>query len=263
MSIFGIDINFPLILTLLTLISGFIVLLDKLYLRKRRTINLKDTASKKEPLLIEYAHSFFPIFLIVLVLRSFLAEPFRIPSGSLEPTLLIGDFIVVNKFIYGLRLPVLDNVVLEIKRPERGDIVVFRWPPDGATYYIKRLIGLPGDHIEYKDKILTINGKKMEQSFIEYTVNLDNQKVEKRTEKLLDVVHEMYVRPDFKSKDFDIVVPENSYFVMGDNRDGSADSRSWGFVPYENLVGKAFATWLSWDGIKGTFRWERIAKKIN
>ena len=255
------NINFPLILVILVALSGIIVLLDKCFLAKQRA------TTAKLPLWIDYAHSFFPILLIVLLLRSFLVEPFRIPSGSLEPTLLVGDFVLVNKYIYGLRLPVLNDKILKWREPKHGDVVVFRWPPNPKIDYIKRIIGVPGDHIQYKDKILYINGKKAPQKFLAYTTDSDdaghNWVVEKREENFLGVKHDIYIRPDAPAQDFSVTVPKNDYFVMGDNRDDSSDSRFWGFVPEKNLIGKAFAIWMSWSGFKDDIRWRRIGRLIH
>ena len=171
--------NLALGLLVLSVVSGVIWLLDIWFWSKKRT------ARQKLPKIIEYSRSFFPIFLGVLLIRSFVFEPFRIPSGSLEPTLLVGDFLVVNKFAYGLRLPVWDKKVIAISSPKRGDIVVFRWPPNPKFDFIKRIIGVPGDVISYHNKILTINGKKAKQKFVEYTVDeSSNMPVAEYQEKL-------------------------------------------------------------------------------
>lgn len=224
----------------------------------------------------EYARSFFPIFLVVLLLRAFLAEPFRIPSGSMMPTLLVGDFILVNKFTYGLRMPVTKTKFMDIDEPERGDVVVFRWPVNPRLDYIKRLIGLPGDHIRYHDKTLYINGEKMPiravgpyepvgsgaraLGSIEGTENLDGVK------------HSVLINPlapDFGPSctfmgDREIVVPQGHYLMMGDNRDDSNDGRCWGFVPEENLVGKAFLVWFSLDWKRpGFIAWHRIGELVH
>jgi signal peptidase I len=207
--------------------------------------------SVKEPLLVEYARSFFPIVFIVLILRSFLFEPFRIPSGSMMPTLLIGDFILVNKFTYGVRLPVINNKIIEIGEPERGDIVVFRYPKDPTVDYIKRVIGLPGDRIAYYNKKVYVNGKPMQQvSLGRYRgvgqgANMTG--AEHLTEELYSVEHSILVNRELPTIEGVYVVPAGHYFVMGDNRDNSNDSRYWGTVPEENLVGKAFFIWMSWD----------------
>lgn len=252
---------FELILFLSVLFSGIVTLLDKFFFAKKRD---KET---KIPLIIDYSRSFFPVLLLVLVLRSFLVEPYRIPSGSLKPTLQTGDFIVVNKFIYGLRWPVWHKKFFAIKEPERGDLIVFRLPPNPSIDYIKRVIGVPGDHIVYKNKILTINGKTMPQKFVTYA--LENEpgygswKVEEFKENLDGVKHDIYVRPDVSATDFDVIVPEGNYFAMGDNRDNSLDSRAWGFVPEENLIGQAFCVLVSWNGETDSIRWDRIGKLVH
>ncbi len=250
--------SFALLLVILTAVSGFIVLLDKYLWAKVRS------TSEKEPKLVEHARAFFPIFLVVLLLRSFLIEPFRIPSGSLEPTLQVGDFVAVNKFAYGLHLPVLETKILPIKNPKTGDIAVFRWPPDPSLDYIKRVIGVPGDVIAYHNKKLTINGKEMPQKFIEYTVDESSGKaVARYQEDLNGVIHNVYVDPKKAPIDFDITVPEGYYFMLGDNRDDSADSRYWGFLPEENLRGRAFFVWMSWNGKKHAIRWENIGHVLH
>ena len=250
--------NFALVLLLLSLISGFIYLLDVAFWEKKRTKNQKPNK------IIEYSRSFFPVFLAVLVLRSFLIEPFRIPSGSLEPTLLVGDFVAVNKFAYGLRLPVIEKKVISIANPKTGEIAVFRWPPDPSFDFIKRVIGVPGDKIGYHNKVLTVNGKEAKQTFVAYTTDESSGKpVSKYKEDLNGVVHDIFIRTDVPATDFDIVVPAGDYFMMGDNRDDSADSRFWGFVPDAYLRGKAFLVWMSWNSKTGTIRWSNIGKLIH
>jgi signal peptidase I len=254
--------NFELLLTLAVLISGIIWLIDALFFAKQRRL-----AEGKTPLLVDYARSFFPILLIVLLLRSFLAEPFRIPSGSDKPTLLVGDFILVNKFGYGLRLPVLHTKILSIGEPKEGDIIVLRYPPDPSVDYIKRIVGLPGDHINYINKVLYINGKEAPQQFIGNAEDNDGSPpswpVIEKTENLLGVDHKIYLNPGMPAQDFSVTVPKGEYFAMGDNRDNSSDSRYWGFVPEANLVGKAFMVWFSWDNDKNNVRWNRIGKIIH
>lgn len=250
--------NFALVLIILSLISGFIWLIDLFFLMKKRP------AGQKPGRLVEYARSFFPVFVIVLLLRSFLIEPFRIPSGSLEPTLQVGDFVAVNKFSYGLRLPVLETKFMPIGQPKRGDIVVFRWPPDPGYDYIKRVIGLPGDHITYHNKVLTINGQPMEQTFEGYTIDESSGKaVAQYHEKLNGRTHSIYIKPDVPAIDFEVTVPKGSYFMMGDNRDDSADSRFWGFVADEYLRGKAFLVWMSWNSHTVMPRWSNIGRIIH
>jgi len=206
---------------------------------------------ENEPLVVEYARSFFPIVLIVFLLRSFLAEPFRIPSGSMMPTLLIGDFLLVNKFTYGIRIPVINKKVIELNEPKRGDIVVFRFPKDPAVDYIKRVIGLPGDKIVYENKQLTINDKPINQislgRYQGFGQGREMTGAEHLVENLTGIEHSILVRNGTPSLQFTYVVPEGNYFVMGDNRDNSNDSRYWGTVPEENLVGKAFFIWMNWD----------------
>ena len=250
--------NFALCLVVLSLVSGVIYLLDILFWARKRNPEQKPTR------LIEYSRSFFPIFFIVLLLRSFLIEPFRIPSGSLEPTLLVGDFLAVNKFAYGFRLPVWEKKVISISTPKTGEIAVFRWPPDPSFDYIKRVIGTPGDKVSYHNKVLTINGKEMKQSFVEYTTDESSGKaVAKYRENLNGVDHFIFVRPDVPAVNFDVEVPQGQYFMMGDNRDDSADSRFWGFVADRYLRGKAFVVWLSWNGHTDMVRWSRIGNLIH
>jgi signal peptidase I len=268
------NINFELILFYAVIVSGIIALFDLIFLAKKRKqahalqhAGVVPPPEMKLPLLIEYAWSFFPILLLVFLLRSFLFEPFRIPSGSLEPTLQIGDFVLVNKYDYGVRLPVIHHKISQYGEPKRGDIFVFRYPPDPSVNFIKRVIGLPGDHIKYIDKVLYINGEKIPQTFIEKTTRINEDGREKavsvKEEDLLGVKHKIYQNIDESSDDFnDIVVPPNMYFAMGDNRDDSADSRYWGFVPENNIVGKAVLVWMSWDSTDHNVRWKRLIKPI-
>lgn len=250
--------NFALWLLIFSIVTGVVYLLDVLIWSKKR--KPKETP----PRLIEFSRSFFPVFIVVLLLRSFLIEPFRIPSGSLEPTLLVGDFLAVNKFAYGLRLPVFETKILPISNPKTGQIVVFRWPPNPTYDYIKRVIGVPGDTVEYHNKMISINGKLMKQTFVNYTIDESSGKpVAQYRENLNGIVHDIFVRPDVPSVDFKVVVPPNQYFMMGDNRDDSADSRFWGFVGDEYLRGKAFLVWMSWNGKKDTIRWSKIGQLIH
>src|SRR3990167_10316176 len=249
--------NFALLLLMLSLLSGLIVLFDKLCWAKKRK------EGEKLPKMIDYSYSYFPVFFLVLLLRSFLIEPFRIPSGSLEPTLQVGDFVAVNKFAYGLRFPVWEKKIIPISNPKTGEIVVFRWPPAPKYDFIKRVIGVPGDTVSYHNKVLTINGKKMKQTFIEYTTDESSGRaVAQYQENLAGVVHDIYVNPEVAAVDYDITVPAGYYFMMGDNRDDSADSRFWGFVADEYLRGKAFLVWLSWNSKTGGFRWSHIGHFI-
>jgi signal peptidase I len=269
------NFNFELILFYAVFFSGLIALFDLIFLDKKRrqafakkTKQMKHPPKMKRPIVIEYARSFFPILLIVFFLRSFLYEPFRIPTGSLEPTLLAGDFILVNKYDYGIRLPVIHKKILAVDEPKRGDIIVFRWPPDPSIDFIKRVIGIPGDRISYIDKTLYINGHIIPQTFLRNTTDQDNNgdrwEVVEKQENLLGIQHSIYQNTQRSSDDInDIIVPEGMYFVMGDNRDDSADSRYWGFVPEKNIVGKANMVWMNWDSEDHTIRWNRIGKLVH
>ncbi|MDD5410584.1 MAG: signal peptidase I [Methylobacter sp.] len=241
------DFDFSFFLLVATIVTG-VIWGGYLLILKSTGVPFDE---KKEPILVEYARSFFPIVLIVLLLRSFLAEPFRIPSGSMMPTLLVGDFILVNKFTYGIRLPVLNKKIIELNEPKRGDIVVFRYPKQPSVDYIKRIIGLPGDKIAYYDKKLHINGTPINQVSLGRYQGVgqgeDMTGAEHLLEDLNGVEHSILIRDGVTSAEGVYVVPEGNYFVMGDNRDNSNDSRYWGTVPEENLVGKAFFIWMSWD----------------
>ncbi|MFA5959271.1 MAG: signal peptidase I [Tatlockia sp.] len=249
--------NFALLLVVLSFFTGIIYLLDILFWAKKR-----DKAQKPGKI-IEFSRSFFPVFFLVLLLRSFLLEPFRIPSGSLEPTLLVGDFLAVNKFAYGFRLPVWEKKIIPVANPKTGEIAVFRWPPDPRFDYIKRVIGVPGDKVSYHNKVLTINGQEMKQTFLEYTTDESSGKpVAKYQENLNGIVHAIYLRPDVSAQDFDVEVPKGHYFMMGDNRDDSADSRFWGFTADSYLRGKAMLVWMSWNGKTDTVRWSKIGRFV-
>lgn len=264
--------DFALILTLLTLVSGAIWLLDKIWLQKARRRRLAggEIDSDQPSRTVEYARSFFPLLLIVLVFRSFMFEPFKIPSGSMQPTLLIGDFIVVSKFAYGLRLPALNNLILETGKPERGEIFVFRSVEQAGINMIKRVIGLPGDTLTYRDKVLYINGEPALQEVVGPWMgsglnrNRPGQNPQLRRELLGEVEHDILIhasRPTRNSASW--VVPEGHYFAMGDNRDRSHDSRGFGFVPEENLVGRAERIWMHWDCARGfCIDFSRIGDKI-
>jgi signal peptidase I len=273
------NLDFPLILVAATFITGLIWVMDAvLWAPKRKQAAAAISAdggtadpevvadALKEPTLVEYAKSFFPVILAVLLLRSFLVEPFRIPSGSMMPTLLVGDFILVNKYAYGIRLPVLNKKVYEIDNPQRGDVVVFRFPKDPGVDYIKRVVGVPGDHVVYRDKTLFINDEKIGQipegTYIGTGSGLSMSGADMRKEALGEVNHDILVVSRIRGVDADVVVPEGHYFVMGDNRDNSNDSRYWGFVPDKNLVGRAFMIWMNWDSAAGGVSWDRIGDSI-
>ena len=248
------NLDFPTIMVLLVAVTGAVWLADVAVLGPRRR-RLGETAEGGEAppsRVVEYARSFFPVFLVVLVLRSFLVEPFRIPSNSMMPTLLTGDFILVNKFTYGIRLPVVDRKVIDIGSPSRGDVVVFRAPQDPSTPFIKRVVGLPGDEIRYQRKTLYVNGERVPQELLSsYTGTGSGAGMtgaELRRELLDGAPHAILVRSQVPTPgEGRWVVPEGSYFVLGDNRDNSHDSRFWGFVPDRLLVGKAFVIWFNWD----------------
>lgn len=275
------NLNLELILVVGTLVTGIIVLLDKLILagnRRKRVLeesyearfgeSRRSNAGKeyKEPWYVDYSRSFFPVLLIVLILRSFVAEPFRIPSGSMMPTLLHGDFILVNKFSYGLRLPVLHNKVWENGLPQRGDVVVFRYPKNPSLDYIKRVIGLPGDKIEYRNKNIYVNGTAVELedqgTFVGQGRDSSMSGAKIKQEQLFSVTHQLLIDDRAYPQNSEWVVPDGRYFVMGDNRDNSNDSRRWGTVPEQNLVGRAFLVWMNWDISAGQFDFSRIGKQI-
>ncbi len=283
------NFDFPTLLVLASLITGGIWLLDAFFFAPRRRLRAQPAPegasveegtlgepAVKEPLLVEYAKSFFPVIVIVLILRSFLVEPFRIPSGSMMPTLLVGDFILVNKYTYGIRLPVLNRKIIELNEPQRGDVIVFRFPQDPSVDYIKRVVGVPGDRVGYRDKVLYINGEPMAQTAVGIYSGVGagarETGVMEAVENLNGVEHSVLVNP--LAPNFapgcnvlwrgDITVPPGHFFVMGDNRDNSNDSRCWGLVPEANLVGKAFGIWMSWDALRSGFPidWSRIGEGI-
>ncbi|NNM58223.1 MAG: signal peptidase I [Legionellales bacterium] len=254
------NVDFPLILTIAVLVTGFIALCDILFFAKKRP------AKRKPNFLIEYSRSLFPVLFIVLVIRSFIVQPFRVPTGSLEPTVMPGDFIAVNQFAYGLRLPVLNTKIIPIGEPKRGDIVVFRWPVDPRIDFVKRVVGLPGDHVVYRDKVLYINEKEATQTLVGQNVDVEptgNISVQEYEEDLNGVKHDIFINPNGgEMQDVDVIVPAGHYFMMGDNRDSSADSREWGFVPEENLIGKGFFIWMSWNSENHKVQWKRIGTVI-
>ena len=235
-----------------TIITGVIYFLDILILKRIRP------KKQKPSLIVEYGKSFFPVLLAVFVIRSFIIEPFKIPSGSMMPTLIAGDFIVVNKFSYGIRLPVWNKTLITVGKPNRGDVFVFHYPKDPSIDYIKRAIGLPGDEIRYENKELFINGELINKIFHEeypYTFNENDMMYAKEyIETLGDSRHSLLVH-DIPSENYKFKVPEGHYFAMGDNRDNSSDSRVWGFVPDKLLVGKAFFIWLNFSQFNRIGTW--------
>ena len=255
--------DFATLLTLLTLVTGAVWAADKWHLGPRRRAGQPAGTPDKPNGAIDFCRSFFPVILAVLLLRSFLAEPFRIPSGSMIPTLEVGDFILVNKYTYGLRDPVFHHKFLPMGLPQRGDVVVFRYPRDPTKDFIKRVIGVPGDRIAYRNKQLTVNGETMPQSTDGvYTSSGSHGVLFRMEEELGQVKHRILVNPARPAEDFEFEVPEGRYFMMGDNRDGSDDSRSWGTVPEQNLVGKAFFIWMSWNSERFLPEFSRIGDRI-
>ncbi len=246
-------INLPLILVLLSIVGVAIWLLDFFVLKAKR-----EASNTEAPAWLKETKSFLPIVLAVLILRSFVVEPFQIPSASMEPTLDIGDFILVSKFSYGLRLPVLRTKVIAIDEPVRGDVMVF-FPPKDDRYFIKRVIGLPGDLIEYRNKTLWINGQPQVLSSEQYA-SLDFHQRDRFTEQLGNVRHSIFNQPKRSAQDFRYTVPAKHYFMMGDNRDNSSDSRFWGPVPEERIVGKAFAIWMHWKDWSSLPSFSRVGR---
>jgi signal peptidase I len=260
-------VDFALILVVLTTLAGVIALLDALSLAPRRVAAATRGEAVKEPVVVEYAKSFFPVLFLVLVIRSFLFEPFRIPSGSMMPTLLTGDFIFVNKFAYGLRLPVINTRIVEIGEPQRGDVIVFRLPTDPSVNYVKRVVGLPGDVVVYDpgNKRITINGEAVP---IEVVGPYDEEPgttlgIEQLGEHRHRVLLTRGARPSPGGK---YEVPSEHYFVMGDHRDNSQDGRyrqDVGFIPEANIVGRATGVWMSWRWpSEGGPRWDRIGEGV-
>jgi signal peptidase I len=270
-----VKVDFALILTVLSAVTGAVWLIDRLLFAKRRESMVKDGEEIVEPAVVDYARSLFPVLLFVLVLRSFVAEPFRIPSESMMPNLLVGDFILVNKYNYGLRLPVANKKFLALGEPKRGDVVVFRYPgrgegdPEQGTDYIKRVIGLPGDVIDVSDDQVTINDQPVvyqpDGVFVGSGSALDNTGTDIVQEQLPGRTHVVLNEPGSPFPPGRWVVPAGHYFAMGDNRDHSADSRDWGFVPEENLVGRAMIIWLNCEGwgCSDGFDYSRIGDTIH
>jgi len=295
--------NFALILFVLTIVTGVIWFLDVFYLAKQRRARADaalaeydarnarlaadgiktDTIGRNEleagivrqPTWIEYSGSFFPVIALVFVLRSFLYEPFKIPSSSMVPTLLVGDLILVNKYTYGIRLPVINKKIIEVNDPKRGDVMVFKYPEDPSLDYIKRVVGVPGDKIAYKNKRLTVNGKPLSYAALPDYLDEGRLSYSRQFSENLNGVNHHILNDDgapafasnernfpgnelcrFNGGDFACTVPPGNYFMMGDNRDNSLDSRYWGFVPDQNIVGKAFFVWMNFGNLKriGSFQ---------
>lgn len=266
--------DFALIMFVLLVVTGSVWLLDRFVLQPRRA------ASDKESWWVEYSKSFFPVILAVFLLRSFLVEPFKIPSGSMIPTLQVGDFILVNKFTYGIRLPIISKKLVDINMPKRGDVMVFHYPENPSLDYIKRVVGLPGDTIGYRNKKVYVNDKLQEQqpdgdyNYVEGALKFVH--TQRYNENLDGNIHPMLVNPEmpglhlgsvaefpyrencrYSDDELRCTVPPGHYFMLGDNRDNSRDSRYWGFVPDNMIVGKAFAIWMNFNDLK------RIGLSIN
>lgn len=290
--------NFALILFVLLIVTGLVWAFDRFVLAPKRLayaqqalreFDLKANADQgaranleasllRQPAWVEYSGSFFPVIALVFVLRSYLFEPFKIPSGSMLPTLFIGDFILVNKFTYGIRLPIIDKKIVSVNEPQRGEVMVFKYPKDPTQNYIKRIVGIPGDLVVYKNKKLTVNGVASqyenlpdflhEGSQLSYSQKM-NEKSGNFTHRVLNdegvpAAVSRTAEDDFPFADQCVYdtegvsckVPQGHYFMMGDNRDNSRDSRYWGFVPDQNIVGKAFFIWMNFSDLKriGSFQ---------
>lgn len=256
-------IDLPLILLCLCVFTGIVALVDY-FIRGR-------TKAKDLPVLVDYCRSLFPVFLIVFVLRSFIAQPYRVPSGSLEPTIIPGDFIIVNQYEYGVHLPVWHKTIIPVSHPKRGQIALFRWPVDPHITFVKRVIGVPGDTVSYVNKVLTINGKKMTQKYLGEGLVRENSrriKMAKYEENLDGLKHAIYVCakgitncPSTGHDFYHLKIPKGYYLMMGDNRDDSDDSRDWGLVPESNFIGRAMMIWMSWNSYAPWYkkiRWHRI-----
>lgn len=278
--------NFELILLWLTLLSGLIALIDVLFFSKARWAKAReasdfDSLDKKArekrvraPYLADCARSFFPVFLLVLLIRSFGVEAYRVPTGSMLPTIQLNDFVLIDKFSYGLRWPLSHQVLWPVGSPKRGDVLVFFYPAYPRVNMVKTVIGLPGDHVSLVNKHLFLNGQAVKKEFLGEAVEVDNrtlpavsveeaQKVNAFEQTLGNLKHHIYESPSVSPTNFvDLVVPPHHYFMMGDNRDNSDDSRYWGFVPEENVVGKAFLVLFSWDSEAFNFRWDRFFHRL-
>ena len=257
--------DFAAVLLLAAVITGLAWLYDAKWGRKRRA------AGEAEPVVVDMARAFFPVIVVVFLIRSFWVEPFKIPSGSMKPTLLVGDFILVNKYTYGIRIPVVNKKVIDVNPIRRGEVVVFRYPADPSVDYIKRVVGTPGDRIVYRGKRLMVNGEPIPvQSAGFYTdAELNYLRLPTFMENLGDKNHQMMIVPaqppvdlaqvrqfahrencEYNDDGFSCTVPAGHYFMMGDNRDQSSDSRYWGFVPDDHIKGRAFLVWMNFGDLK-------------
>ena len=245
--------DFTLLLILATFISGLLLLLIKI-----DNQNIKNFES------INFIASLFPILFFVLIIRSFIVEPYRIPSGSMIPTLLVGDFILVKKYEYGLKLPLTNYTLIENENPKYGDVIVFQYPQDKNINYIKRVIALPGDSIEYINKEIFVNGEKYKQTLIKSNNIFENNSYNNMLFTETNNIKEYKITKDPNpGQNFTYIVPKNTYFVLGDNRDNSNDSRYWGPVPKQNLIGKAFMIWMFWNSNSSHSILDRIGLPID
>lgn len=260
--------DFPLILFCVVVFTGLVSLCDMVYCLVKKEPFF---AKRKRPVVIDYSRSFFPVLLLVFVIRSFLFQPYRVPTGSLEPTVMPGDFILVNQYDYGFKMPIWNKKLFSVGEPKVGQIALFYYPVNHAYTFVKRVVGVPGDHVSYINKTLYINGKKQPQKYLgEVTrVNDFGQIVtyKKYQENLMGVKHDIFTRPDVPATNFyNVVVPKGDYFMMGDNRDESDDSRYWGLVPEKNFIGRALFVWMSWDSHPDhwyqSIRWHRIGSSL-
>ena len=258
--------DFALLMFLGIVFTGSVWLGDRVFFapaRREAALRTDGSVEVREPTLVEYCRAFFPVIVVVFLVRSFVVEPFRIPSGSMLPTLEVGDFILVNKFVFGLRLPILHQEIVDFGEPQRGDVVVFRYPPKPSVDYIKRVVGVPGDHIAYYDKILYVNGKAVTDAD-----SAEVQPAQSGPDRVLlgesQNGHSYRIQwmRGIPSREGEREVPPGHYFVMGDNRDNSKDSRIWGFVPESHFVGKAFMIWMSWDAERFRVDIDRIGDII-
>lgn len=266
-------IDFPFLLLFLVFASGLIWIADHLLFAKTREMN-----NLKLPLLVDYSKSLFSVFVLVFILRSFVAQLFIVPTGSLVPTVIPGDFVFVTQFSYGMRFPIWNTLLVPTWKPRVGDIAVFHWPVNPEVDFIKRVLAVPGDKVSYINKVFYINGKKIPQIYIETTRyadggGLSQWSVNRMQEDLMGVKHDIYICP-FNAYDcpgrlpqnfYNLVIPQDEYLLIGDNRDDSDDSRYWGLVPAKNLVGKAQFIAFSWNSagnILHKIRWGRIGRRM-
>lgn len=257
--------DFAAVLLLAAVITGLLWLIDARVMRPRRA------DADAEPIVVDMARAFFPVIVVVFLIRSFWVEPFKIPSGSMKPTLLVGDFILVNKYTYGIRIPVINKKVIDINPVARGDVVVFRYPADPSVDYIKRVVGLPGDKVVYRGKRLTVNGQVVDTQPAGFYTDpeLNYLRLPTSTEMLGNHKHQIMIVPaqppvdlasvrqfahrencEYNDDGFSCTVPADNYFMMGDNRDQSSDSRYWGFVPDDHIKGRAFLVWMNLGDFK-------------